>query len=124
MLNGPTEAEALGAGIYLATFFLGASFWRTPFTFNNITLTYGELLTYSTAVGAVLTLFQSFFTGINLAQQKNISMYKSVSQLIPFSVAWVSGFAWWWFDPSSFEKQPVLFIIGLNLAFSFLVVFH
>lgn len=122
MLNGPTEAEALGAAIYLATFFLGASFWKTQITYTNITLTYGECLVYSTAIGATLTLFQSLYTGIHLAQQKNISMFKSLSQMIPFAVAWISGFCWWWFDPSAFEIHPVFFIVGLNLLFSFLVV--
>jgi len=121
-LNGPTEAECLAILLFIVTGFFGPSIWSSPVSFSGYTFVPFKVLVPIVALIAAFTAAASILDGLKLARKNKINTSAALSQLIPFSVSWISGAVWVFHSPHLFEEHPHIFLTMCNLLFAYLTI--
>jgi len=119
---GPTEAECFVILLYWVTWIMGPAFWVTPVTLFGITLPPNKIILYLALALSAFPPIISFFTGLQLANKNGIKTTTAMSQLIPFTVSYVSYSLMIVFSPELYEAHPHMVLLTANLLFSYLTI--
>jgi len=121
---GPTEAEMSAIGIFLATYFLGPSFWTSTQVsiFGYFSLNVLEILMYFSTINGIVVTLASIYSGLSLASKRGISPFTALSQLIPFSISYASIVIWIYNSQTLYTKHAHLFVLISSFLFSYLVI--
>lgn len=145
---GPTEAECFVIVLYWVTWILGIvialntllnfsrtcllghpcnNFWYHFTSKQNYLVLSSLALCYSSCDEVCLVTIHvlnnySFCTGLSLANKNGIRTFTALSQLIPFTLSYISYTAMIVFSPELYEAHPHMVLITANVLFSYLTV--
>lgn len=131
-INGPTEGLMLIYLIHFFTGFVGAEWWAQPFGKSIPFLSWvpfvNDIPMYNAALFLMIVFAVIPTTGINVhnvlkvVQARKGSVLLALAMLYPFIVLLGGVLAWDYLSPSDLlGNYPHLMILGIGLAFGFLV---
>jgi len=121
-LLGPTEAEVLSAGAFIATGIFGPWIWTMNINILGFTVRPNQLVMLATTGAAVYTIITSLYDGLTLANKKGVNITTALVQLIPFTLSLVLGGLWVYTSYDLYERHTYLMIATFNLLFSYLTI--
>jgi len=121
MFNGPTEAEVIAISVFVCTYFQGLTWWRSSITLLSYTVQRQQIVMLIAMAMAIGTFFEMVWKGSREAMKKGVPILEAYSQLIPFTICWVSTALWLLGAPDVFEAHPFLAITSFGLVFATIV---
>jgi len=121
--NGPTEVEVLSITIFAVTGIVGPQIWSNTIEVSGYSFTMIDIFVYAGYSMAFLTIIHTLYTGAELAVRKHkVNLFAAFSQLSPLVIATVAGSVWAYHSIDLYLARPFLFLNGMNLVLSYLVI--